>query len=175
MTSPHSPESPSSRASSLATATQIAEIAASLAVLITLIFLVLEVRQNTATTRVASYDRSMELLNEWRLTVASDPVLAGDWVDYVSRTDGNRSMEADIRLNMVLGTLWGIYENAYVARERGFLGPSEWTRFEVQTCRQYDLAVENERWDGDPRGTVTSMRSLLTEEFAKFVESNCTG
>ena len=162
-----------SRASSLSTVTQIAEIVASLAVLVTLLFLIVEIRQNTETTRVASYDRSIELLNEWRLTVAENPDLSAYWVDYIGRGGGDMSTEADVRLNMVVGTLWGVYENAYFANERGFLGPSEWSRFEVQLCRQHELAAENGRWDGSRSPSVSPITGLLTSEFVGFVESHC--
>ena len=118
----------------LSTLAQLAEIVASLAVLATLVFLVMEVRQNTETTLAMSYDRSTERVTEWRLTVARDPELAGTFGAY-ARGDYTFESEAeDFRLQLLINTLWGIYENAYYAHERGLLGASEWSRFEGQIC-----------------------------------------
>ena len=157
----------------LSTLGQLAEIVASVAVLITLVFLVVEVRQNTETTQATSYDRSMEGLNQWRLTVASDPDLSRLWAAYVTRTSEDQRRIEDFRLNLLVNSLWGVYENAYYSNERGLLGASEWSRFQFQVCVQYRLAQSHDRWAPLTREEGAPIRSLLTEEFASFAESEC--
>ena len=164
MTIPDEPQSPHRR-SSLSALAQIAEIIASVAVLITLVFLVVGVRQNTEITRAAAYERSMAGLNEWRLTIVTDPELAILFEEYVRKEPGSPGSE-DFRLQLTLNTLWGIYENSYYARQRELLGDSEWSRFEVQLCTSYER--DSLRW-----ATPTGVRTLLTGEFASYAESFC--
>ena len=153
----------------LAYLTQLAEIAASFAVLATLIFLVLEVRQNTETTRATSYDRSMEALNEWRLTLAGDSGLARMYESYTVNPEGRSLDHRDFRLQLLINTLWGIYENAYFLNERGLLGETEWSRFERQICAEYERSVRSGRWDATP-----GARYLLTDQFASYAVASCT-
>ena len=145
-----------SKASGPASLRQLTEIFAGVAVVITLIILVFEVRQNTEVARAASYAESMDGLTQWRLTMASDPELAALWEAYYLR--GERA--EDFRLNLLVSSLWGIYENAYYSNQRGLLGPSEWERFERQLCQNAprDLPV---------------IENLLTEEFRTFSASGC--
>jgi hypothetical protein len=152
----------------LARFAQLAEILASLAVLVTLIFLVAEVRQNTETTRATSYDRSMEALNQWRLSVAADPDLSRMYEAHTRGEDGDLPVESGFRLQLVINTVWGIYENAYYVNQRGLLGASEWSRFERQICAQYDRNRVSNRWGG-----TFGSRTLLTEQFVTFVEGSC--
>ena len=104
---------------------QLTEILASVTVVVTLIFMVVEIRQNTETARAASYAASMDGLTQWRLTMAGDAELAALWEAY--NFGGERP--EDFRLNLLVSTLWGIYENAYYSNQRGLIGPSEWERF----------------------------------------------
>ena len=145
-----------SQASSPSSLRRPTEILASVAVVVTLIFVVVEIRQNTEVARAASYAESMDGLTQWRLTMASDPELATLWEAY--NFGGERS--EDFRLNLLVSTLWGIYENAYYSNQRGLFGRSEWERFERQVCRNAarDLPL---------------IGNLLTEEFRAFAESGC--
>ena len=150
---------------------QIAEIVTSVAVLITLVFLVLGVRQNTDITRSSAYERSMAGLNEWRLALASDPELARLFATYQKREPGNLR-STDFRLQLILNTIWGVYENSYYAHQRRILGDSEWSRFETQICVGYDRDAL--RWTPAPGlPSNISIRPLLTEEFAEYTESLC--
>jgi hypothetical protein len=138
---------------------------ASVAVLITLVFLVVGVRQNTEITRSAAYDRSMAGLNEWRLTIATDPELASLFDTYFQKDPASPG-PADARLGFMLNALWGVYENAYYAHERRILGDAEWSRFEFQICVSYER--DRYRWTGS-----RPIRPFLTEDFASYTESRC--
>ncbi len=157
--------------SSLASVAHFAEIVATLGVLVTLVFLVAEVRRNTEITRTAAYDRSMETISQWRLTMAADPELTSLWTAYV--LDGPRESEPsdDPRLDLLLQTLWGVYEGSYYAYQRELLGEQEWLRFHRQTCARYRF--DPERWDGARQNGMVSAKLLLTDEFSSFVETSC--
>lgn len=74
--------------------------------------------------------------------------------------------QQQIRLPSVI--LWGIYESAYFANERGVLGEREWIRFAVAICRA--LAERADLWE--PEG-FTPMTDLLTPDFLDYIESTC--
>jgi hypothetical protein len=158
----------------LSAASQLAEILASLAVLITLVFLVVEVRQNTETTRAATYDRSIVALNDWRRTIALDPELTSLWATYSDNDLGEHDGGTDMRVQLLLHMLWGIYENSYYSNQRELLGESEWGRFETQICARYRF--DPVRWgSGDSPDFPSRIpaRDLLTEAFVTYVESSC--
>jgi hypothetical protein len=142
----------------LSSLSQLADIVASIAVLVTLVFLVAEVRQNTETARATSYAASMDGLTQWRLTMAGDPELAALWQAY---NFGGASPE-DFRLNLLVSTLWGIYENAYYSNQRGLMGESEWERFQRQICLNADR-------------DLPMIGNLLTDEFRLHADTGCGG
>ena len=148
-------ESQASRPSSLRRPT---EILASVAVVVTLIFLVVEIRQNTEVARAASYAESMDGLTQWRLTMAGDSELAALWQAY---NFGGASPE-DFRLDLLVSTLWGIYENAYYSNQRGLMGGSEWERFHIKICRVADR-------------DLPMIGNLLTDEFRLHADTGCGG
>ena len=153
---------------SLSQIAQLAEVVASLAVLLTLLFLVLEVSQNTQTVQATSYDRSMEAMNEWRLTIATDPDLTRMYAAHVLAGAPREPGVRVDQLQMILNSLWGIYENAYYLNVRGLLGEAEWSRFERQICAAVTRGRRDERWD-----SVGGSRPLLTEQFASYVDASC--
>jgi hypothetical protein len=157
------------RRPTLAQLAQVAELLASFAVVVSLVFLVAEVRRNTEVTRAAAYDRSVDALNQWRLTIASDRDLATLWQAY--RTD-RQQFESDPQIQVLLNILWGLYENAYYSNRYRLLGASEWSRFQRQICTFYK--ADPDRWSRpfQERG-LQPIRNLLTEEFATYVESSC--
>jgi hypothetical protein len=163
-------DSPSvARGLRLAGVAQLADILASVAVLITLIFLALEVRQNTEVTRATAYARSVDSLNQWRLAIATDPDLSMRWQAYVTNNLEAQPHLADIRLQLLLNTIWAIYESSYYADQYGLLGSSESERHRAQTCARYraDEAQFTEPLMGQP------LRQILTQEFVRYVESVC--
>jgi len=140
----------------------IAEIIAAIGVIVTLIFLIVGIRENTEITRVTAFDRNMESVNQWRLELAKDPELARIWR---SRRDlAGLSEDDQLRLVMLHGSLWGIYEKSYYAREYGLLGQAEWSRFETTMCRQIN-SMNPESW--------SPMTVTLTPQFVSYAEGLC--
>ena len=141
----------------------IAEIIAGVGVIVTLIFLIAGIKENTEITRAAAFDRNMESVNQWRVELAKDPEITRIWLSQGTREELN---EVDqFRLIMLHGSLWGIYEKSYYAQEYGVLGPSEWSRFQVQMCaRKAEMGAET--W-------ATMASSTLTDRFANYTEALC--
>jgi hypothetical protein len=132
-------------------------------VIVTLIFLIAGIRENTEITRAAAFDRNMESINQWRVELAKDPEMTGIWL---SQGTPEKLNEVDqFRLIMLHGSLWGIYEKSYYAQEYGVLGPSEWSRFQIQMCaRKADMRAED--W-------ANLASNTLTERFAGYAERLC--
>ena len=129
-----------------------------------MLFLILGIRENTEVTRAVAYDRNIDSINEQALLLAQDEELAGIFQAYAEgRLDELDSAES-YRLQLVVQTLYRIYEKAYFADQYGTLGVSEWSRFDRQICRQFDRA-NTALWD--------QVQSVLTEEFASYIVEGC--
>ncbi len=142
----------------------VAEIVAAVGVVFGFIFLIFEVRDNTEIIRAAAYASSIDRLNEWRFNVVNNPDVAGLYLAY---SDGNieeLAPEDQFRLQVLLTSLWGVYETAYYSNDYGMLGVSEWTRFEVQICDHRGL--NRAAWD-------RIVRPRVTPQFVGYVESSC--
>ena len=83
------------------------------------------------------------------------------------RTEGIDSLSRGEqgRVRLVYLELWGIYEAAYFANERGVLGLDEWARFEFSICNQLDGIVSN-FWDFDYENLPT-FRQIMTPSFVE--------
>jgi len=55
---------------------EIGEFVSMIAIVATLLFLIVEVRENTAAIRPASYSDSITMLNDWRMQQALSPELS---------------------------------------------------------------------------------------------------
>jgi hypothetical protein len=149
----------------------IAEIIGGIAIVVTLIFLVSETLKNTNAIQAQTYQNLTSQLSEFRRDQrASDmPEIFEKF-----RVDGLESLSAKERFKFfsLVGALWGIYESAYYARERGVLGDDEWTRFFSQICRRIS-GIDEPIWDRD-REMGQSIAPGLTPIFREYVESSCT-
>ncbi len=76
------------------------------------------------------------------------------------------------RIRITFVELWGIYEAAFFARERGVLGDNEWGRFETMICFQRNAPVEQALW-GTEHGGLPPLETLLTPTFIEYVEKEC--
>ena len=144
----------------------IAEIASGLAVLITLIFLVLGIRENTAVTRVFAYDSLMNSLNEIDANLLRDQELNQIVLSYYL---GSGSELTDIQRKQVqryLVMLFRTYERAFYGRQYDLLGETEWVRFEVSICRNWNQAQSSRML---PPGNY-----LLTVDFTEYMTETCT-
>jgi len=146
---------------------QVAEIVAGISIVVTLVFLTFEMRSNTDAIRAQTYQDLMTQVNEWReMHVVDEGLLdlqekkrSGGW-ESLSRAEYRRMWFREIMI-------WGIYESAYFAKERGTLGQEEWIRFETLMCVRFQRPD-----DWDPPGD-RKMTFVLTPAFSQFVVDTC--
>jgi len=142
----------------------IAEILSGIAVLITLVFLIIEIRENTEVTRAAAYDRNIDSINESAYVLAQNPELARIYRAFVEGRVDDLDSDESFRVQLMVRTLFRIYEKAYFAYQYGTLGEAEWTRFSGGVCRQIDRA-DAAMWD--------IVKVILTEEFVGYLTESC--
>ena len=70
-------------------------------------------------------------------------------------------------------TLWGIYEAAFFARERGILGDDEWVRFERMICLERDDGDKYGYWEVERFGLNVPLKDTLTPHFVAYVDDHC--
>jgi len=144
----------------------IAEIVSGVAVVVTLIFLVFGIRENSEITRAVAYERNVDSRNEWRMWVSEDDERLRIYEAHLAgRIDDLTDLESS-RLNFILNTIWAINEKSYYSNQYGVLGPDEWARTDRVLCT-FHGNFDDERWGRISRS--------LTEEFAEYVETKCTG
>ena len=138
----------------------IAEIVSSVAVVFTLVFLIFEIRANSDLIRANTFDRSIESLIELRMNIASNDgslkVMADHW--------GVESPD-ELRRQLLVNSLWSIYEKTYYAQQYDFIGQAEWERFETRICGY--VQTRREFWN-------EKIADFLSEEFREFVIITCT-
>lgn len=146
----------------------IAEIVSGVAVLVTLVFLVVGIRENTAITRASMFDSSMNSVTEFRSLVISDPELADLWDTFRLDDQEFEALERTdrTRLRQMVMMVFEAYQRAYYARSYGVLGESEWSRFEMQMCLQYERAKPVEE-------IFSAMDIVLAPEFRTFMQGTC--
>jgi len=144
----------------------VAEIVSSIAVVVTLMLLVAGIRENTEVTRASMYDSSIDSLNAFRARIIDSRDVANLWNAYRSGDVESLDTTDRRRISQLVGMLFGIYEKSYYARQYGVIGSSEWSRFEVQICLQFDSVS---------RSLILKeyLESTMTEEFMGYISSLC--
>ena len=137
----------------------IAEIVSSIAVVLTLIFIVFEIRENSNLIRANTFDRSIESLIDWRMQILGNDdslrVMAQHW--------GFDDKDL-LRRQLLVVSMWSIYEKTYYAHEYDHIGPEEWERFETRMCNYVGTGIEF--WKEKVSG-------FLSEDFRNYVISTC--
>ncbi len=149
-----------------------AEIVSAAAIVVTLGFLTSGMRDNTNAIQAQTYLQLQSELNDYRAIYADHNVtkaLVKGLEELRSGGIQNLSEDAYWILFTDSTILWGIYESAYFANERGVLGEREWSRFEVAICRL--LERHGPMWSQP--GYNTSLSSMLTQDFSDYVEATC--
>ena len=149
-----------------------AEIVSAVAVVVTIGFLAFETRDNTNAIQAQTYQQLQSELNTFRALFA-DPKIMKAFSEARNELDSggfqNLSEGAYWTLFSNSTILWGIYESAYFANERGVLGKREWSRFEIAICVR--LERDGQMWSKPGHNRPT--RELLTHDFADSVELIC--
>lgn len=148
----------------LSTWADVANIVGAIGVIVGFVFLTLEVKQNTEITRASTYDRSIDRLNDWRANVLRDPQVSRLYLAYSDSTTDQLSPEDQFRLQVLLTSLWGVYETAFYSHRYGVLGRSEWSRFQRQLCDHRALNIPE--WN-----RIVALR--ISGQFLTFIEHSC--
>jgi len=143
-----------------------AEIVSGIGVVTTLVILIIGIRENTDMTRALAYDRVIEGLNSVRGYVVQDPELADIYVAYSEGDISNLTAGERQRLFLLVNMIFGNYEKSYFAYRYGVMGPSEWSRYEVQICVQLHRVEQIE-------GQREEVSSVVTAEFMDYAERLC--
>ena len=147
-----------------------AEVVSALAIIVTLGFLVIEMRANTVAIHHQTYQVLTEQLNEYRTTLVGPGGLEAREKLRVQGWDSLTRIEQD-RVRFPTINLFGVYESAFYARQRGVIGLSEWERFATAICRNYRRNLERGSWA--PDGGFTPFTELLTPDFVQHIEESC--
>ncbi len=144
-----------------------AEIISAFAVIVTIAFLALQMMDNTNALQAQMFQELMRDTNEWRAKISGPDAVE---LRFKWRVEGLESLTRNeqLQIRMIDLVLWGIYESAYFANERGVLGSNEWTRFEAAICRNRERDAEF--WDFEG---MTSFSVLLTPQFLEYIEHAC--
>ena len=151
-----------------------AEIVSAVAIVVTIGFLAIQTMENTNALQAQTYQQLQSELNAYRAIYAdSESNLTKALINAQDELDsgGMQSLSEDAYWILFNNStiLWGIYESAYFADERGVLGEQEWSRFESAICRRFDL--DGPLWNFEGRFMSTSLN--LTKFFVDYVEGTC--
>jgi hypothetical protein len=147
-----------------------AEVISGIAVVVTLIFLVVEMRENTNAIQAQTYQELMRDINRWRSSIR-DLEREGLFVRIAEQGSEGVSEGEYLEVRLVFLELWGIYETAFFANERGILGPAEWARFDFMICRER-TSISGEYFASEVRG-LPSFEATLTPTFSEYVRDHC--
>jgi hypothetical protein len=144
----------------------IASIASGIVVIVTLVFLIIGIRENTAVVRASTFERSADRLIELRSQMVNDPELARMFQAYLDRRPEYIEGIDAVRFRQLIINQYQIYEQAYLARQYGLLGDTEWRRFERQICLQHPRL-------GMFPYISEALMTVMTEEFMAYMEASC--
>jgi len=149
----------------------IAEIAASIAVVITLLLVVASMRANTNALQANTYHELMRDVNSYRASARDSGLsMTEEGIAEIFATGQPDQLQ---RFGYLTIQLWGIYEAAFFARERGILGDNEWIRFERMICLERADGVKYGYWNSERFGLNVPLKDTLTPHFAAHVDDLC--
>ena len=135
---------------------------ANLAVLAGIIFLAMELRQNSDIARTSEYRENIQALAEWREILVTDAELSRNFELYVQGEYSTLDEDYQRRVRYLINNLFGIYENAFVARQNNIMDEDGWERFQTGACIHYNLVRESRIF-----------LSFVTETFFQYLEASC--
>ena len=126
--------------------TSLIEVFGGIAVVVSLVFVGLEIRQNTAASRAATYQEIIRASNEYLLAIGADPGLS--LIMYRASSDSLRERLSgldQLQYFNVRRVFWRNMENAYVQHPIGVLGDAEWDTYHGLACRGREIEIP-EMW-----------------------------
>ena len=128
----------------------IGEIVGGVGVIATLVYLAMQIRQNTAATKTASFQATTDSLNQVNLMLAGNRELAEV---FEQAATGLEDVDP-VTLRQYKFTLLAVYramESAYFQRNEGLLHQQSWQRYEISLRGSLRQKVTIEWWGILPR------------------------
>jgi hypothetical protein len=144
----------------------VAQVVSGVGVIVTLVFLIISVRDNTATTRAAVFDGTMQGLSVFRNNVVNDAEVAELWNAYLARGYDDLDRTSRTRVVNLVALALENQQRAYYARGYGLLGEAEWSRFGTAICFHHRLLAQSE-------ALSNAVKDLLTTEFWEYMTTGC--
>ena len=130
------------------------EVFGGIAVVVSIVFVGLEIRQNTAASRAATYQEMIRASNEYLLAIGADPGLS--LIMYRASSDSLRERLSgldQLQYFNVRRVFWRNMENAYVQHQIGVLGDAEWDTYHGLACGGREIEIPD-TW----RATIIALR-----------------
>jgi hypothetical protein len=141
----------------------IGEVGGALGVVATLVYLSLQIRQNTRSSRLASFQSSTELLSHINTTIASNDDLADIFSRIYQDAGTVLTPKERLKFNFINLALFRAWETAFFQRREGLALGQSWQRYEQSIRSQLRVQQTKEWWRNNTFG--------FTDEFREYVDA----
>jgi len=141
----------------------IGEVGGALGVVVTLVYLSLQIRQNTRSSRLASFQSSTELLSQINTTIASNDELADIFTRIYANADTDLTQKERLKFNFINLALFRAWETAFFQRREGLALGQSWQRYEQSIRSQLRVRQVQHWWQNNTFG--------FTDEFREYVDT----
>ena len=145
----------------------LAELGGAIGVIATLVYLSIQIRQNTRSVRLASFQSATDALNSINTTIGSSTELAelfGTVFDpeYPVKSMNELDAASRARFSFITLSLFRSWETAYYQRQEGLTLQQSWERYEVSLENQLKFEIVRDWWRNRGFG--------FTKDFAAYVD-----
>ena len=138
----------------------VGETAGAIGVIVTLIYLALQIRQNTRTSRLASFQASTEMLNSVSQAIATNSELS----EILTALDDGRELSPNDykKFSFLTLSLFRSWETAFYQRSEGLALKQSWERYEGSIRVQLSIPSVRDWWKTGAFG--------FTEDFRVYID-----
>ena len=141
----------------------IGEVAGAIGVIVTLIYLAIQIRHNTRSSRLASFQSTTEMLTTVNTLIAGNDEIAEIFSRIYNEPDVELTPKERIKFTFTNLCLFRAWETAYFQRSEGMALQQSWLRYEQSICAQIAVPRVKEWWLNNTFG--------FTKEFRDYVQS----
>ena len=141
----------------------IGEVAGAIGVIVTLIYLSIQIRHNTRSSRLASFQSTTEMLTTVNTLIAGNDEIADIFARIYNEPDPELTPKDRIKFTFTNLCLFRAWETAYFQRSEGMALHQSWLRYEQSIRAQIAVPRVREWWLNNTFG--------FTEEFRQYVQS----
>ncbi len=131
-------------------------------VVVTVVYLAYQIRQNTASTRSASYHSVVADISRWTLELGQNPEATSLYFRGLERIE-DLSEEEQLQFSFLLGSLIRHFENIHFQYMAGAIDDSVWNGWSTRILGTF----------GDPgsRAWWESQKTAFSTEFQQYIDS----